>query len=1094
MTEAVRGQRHGCRLLVAGPGYGKTTRLESGDGGEPVVYRRAADLMAGIDPAALAPGGARTGRLAVDDLGLLDTPDRDRLATALRALPPGVRLSVAVHEPLARSTLAALPAPVTERTAADLALPADAVTVVLRDEYGVADTDLARHVTELTAGWPALVTFAGEALAGSAIGRRDLLGALTAPGTPAAAWLDERVLGPLPDAVAELLDRLAGLEPITLGLGAHLAAAGELGRPDRVLPGLRWLIHTGLVAPARWPDGDAADPAYRVVPVLASRLDRLRRLHGDAPAGAARDRVAAAWYREHGHPLAAAHALRRAGDLAGCVRLIEAAGADMVAADAPAAARLLGVVPERSDRLTLLLGDAQRIGGDAAAATATFAPLLERAARTGDWPAGLVWRAAMVHYMRSDYRSALAVCDRHTPPDGPPGVDDALALACRASTLAMLGDPTAAQAAAQALTVAESAAHPPRPTDPASRPLGPADPGARPLGPADPGARPLGPVDPGARTPAAEARTGGDRALAAAHLAVALTEAGGRRDRHLADARAAAERAGDLALLARVLLNQTVGLAREARYAAALDVAARAVRAAERGGPPGMRVVTLVNEGHALTMVGRFEEAALRFDRAVQLSRRAALNRTAMGLAGSAELHRLRGRHEQSRALFEEAVDLARADDDRQVLVSALAKLTRVALAGRGPDLEAARAAADEAERAAGPRLAPVAMVARGYVALAEGDRDAAARRAASAVAAARATRRVDCLAEALELAGAASTDAAVAAEAFEEAEAIWRRGGAEVAADLVLVRLGELAGAGAEQRAAGRAAGRRLQARGVPAVGVPAPDGVDDGVRIRVLGRFEVLVGGEPVPLAAWRSRQARSLLKILVARRGRPVPRGELSETLWPDDDARRTAHRLSVLLSAVRAALDPAHAWPVDRYVRADAIGIRLDRDHVLVDAEDLIRDSELAARLLREGRTGRAREILAEIEGRYAGDAFDDEPYADWAHGLRDEVRAAGLRALRQLATLSVDAGDLDQAVSLLTRLLGADPYDESVHRLLVTALVRGGRHGEARRAFDRWSAAMRAIDVPAPAADVLRHPVSTPAGRRSPVRSTSPFRG
>jgi hypothetical protein len=50
----------------------------------------------------------------------------------------------------------------------------------------------------------------------------------------------------------------------------------------------------------------------------------------------------------------------------------------------------------------------------------------------------------------------------------------------------------------------------------------------------------------------------------------------------------------------------------------------------------------------------------------------------------------------------------------------------------------------------------------------------------------------------------------------------------------------------------------------------------------IRVLDRFAVHVDGKVVPTSNWRSRKARDLLRILVARRGRPVPRGELCELL--------------------------------------------------------------------------------------------------------------------------------------------------------------------------------------------------------------------
>ena len=75
------------------------------------------------------------------------------------------------------------------------------------------------------------------------------------------------------------------------------------------------------------------------------------------------------------------------------------------------------------------------------------------------------------------------------------------------------------------------------------------------------------------------------------------------------------------------------------------------------------------------------------------------------------------------------------------------------------------------------------------------------------------------------------------------------------------------------------------------------------------MLGGFEVRVGGEPVPLPAWRSRQARTLVKVLASRRGRPVTRDSLCELIWPDDDPAKTGHRLSVLLATVRGVLDPA-----------------------------------------------------------------------------------------------------------------------------------------------------------------------------------------
>ena len=311
--------------------------------------------------------------------------------------------------------------------------------------------------------------------------------------------------------------------------------------------------------------------------------------------------------------------------------------------------------------------------------------------------------------------------------------------------------------------------------------------------------------------------------------------------------------------------------------------------------------------------------------------------------------------------------------------------------------------------------------------------------------------------------------------EALREAAAIWHRAGAAPAADRVLVLLGRVPGADGAERLAGRAATARLLALGVQVSGgshlLPAETALGT-VRVLVLGRFDVLVGGQPVPLPAWRSRQARTLLKILVARRGRVVARTELCELLWPDDDPQRTGHRLSVLLSAVRTVLDPTRRLPVDHYLRADSTGVSLDRSRVTVDAEELLRDSAHGLALARAGDTDRAVAVLADVDRAYTGDAFDDEPYQDWADGLREQTRAGWLTALRELAQLSRSARELDQAAGSLVRLLAADPYDESAHRALVNVLSRAGRHGEASRAFDRWAAAMRSLDAPVPDRGVL----------------------
>jgi DNA-binding SARP family transcriptional activator len=691
--------------------------------------------------------------------------------------------------------------------------------------------------------------------------------------------------------------------------------------------------------------------------------------------------------------------LVRAGRLEEAAKLVAEQG-DAILARGGAAdlARMVHDRPELAGApaARLRYGDALRRSGDPVTASRVLAPLLAEAERDGAWSAALCWRAAMVHYMRGEYAAALDVVDRAIGGAGAgrEDADDVLLRCVRSSTLCMLGGHD--QATAEAETALSQAL-----------------------------------------------ALGDDGVLATALVTAAISANGPAKDDLLAEALNAAERAGDVAIQARVLLNQSHAQLLAAQYRDAHQCAASAVHAAEHGSPPGMLVMALQNAGESLTRLGRLDEAAFCFDRAVRICRRTGLRRAATGLWGLGEVYRHRGLRTHSRAALEDAIELARLSGEVQVMVPAMASLARQLAAGEEAERSRARWLAAEALAQAPPALRAEVEVAAGWVALADDDQSAAGDRARLAASYARECRNAAVLAEALELSARVAKDPIAASEALTEALAIWETAGATPAAERVRAELDRVSAA--------------------------------DRVRIRVLGGFDVQVSGEPVPLTAWRSRQARTLVKILVARRGRPAARAELCELLWPDDDPSRTGHRLSVLLSVVRGVLDPARNWPSDHCIRADRRGMLLDLDHVEVDVERLLTDAAAAAGLVRAGGGPRARVVLESVDALYVGDAFDDEPYEDWADGLREEARAAWVRSLRLLADLAVSDAEHRSAAALYVRLLAVDQYDEDAHRRLVEALVRAGRHGEARRAFDRWARAMRALDVDPPDPVVLRSP-------------------
>jgi DNA-binding SARP family transcriptional activator len=246
---------------------------------------------------------------------------------------------------------------------------------------------------------------------------------------------------------------------------------------------------------------------------------------------------------------------------------------------------------------------------------------------------------------------------------------------------------------------------------------------------------------------------------------------------------------------------------------------------------------------------------------------------------------------------------------------------------------------------------------------------------------------------------------------------------------------------------------------------GSPTPAEERAGVAVHCLGAFRVMREGGIVPLTAWQSKKARTLLKILVARRGRLTTRDFLMEALWPDESREVVSRRLSVALATLRAVLDPDKRHPPDRFVVGDRDAVRLDLANLPVDVEQFLAAAAGALASYGHHEAREARAELAQAESLYTGDFLDEDQYEDWATPLRDEARTTYVSVVRALAALADASGHLDDALRYHRRVLERDAWDEGAHLALVSLLERAGRHGEARRCYRVYVSRMDEIRVP-----------------------------
>lgn len=239
--------------------------------------------------------------------------------------------------------------------------------------------------------------------------------------------------------------------------------------------------------------------------------------------------------------------------------------------------------------------------------------------------------------------------------------------------------------------------------------------------------------------------------------------------------------------------------------------------------------------------------------------------------------------------------------------------------------------------------------------------------------------------------------------------------------------------------------------------------------VRVRTLGGFGIVRDGRPVRAAEWNSKKARDLLKLLICKRGRPVPREVLIGTLWPEEEPARCANRLSVALSTVRSMLDPEHRHDPDHFVSSDKHLVALV--NLPIDVEEFLAAAAHVA--------GRSHDIerLCAAEALYTGDFLEEDAYEDWAVSLREQARAAYFAVARNLVHVAADTGACDLAVRTCLRVLDRDPYDEETHLSLISVLAVAGHHGQARAGYSNYTRRMAELEI---------EPAPFPALRRSPA--------
>ncbi len=221
-----------------------------------------------------------------------------------------------------------------------------------------------------------------------------------------------------------------------------------------------------------------------------------------------------------------------------------------------------------------------------------------------------------------------------------------------------------------------------------------------------------------------------------------------------------------------------------------------------------------------------------------------------------------------------------------------------------------------------------------------------------------------------------------------------------------------------------------------------PSSDGT---LQVFTLGRFALATGGHGLAVEKWQRKQALSLLKYLVAHLGRAVHREALIEYLWPEVEESHGWERLKVTVCFLR------------RQLRAAGMGedvVATAGKAYVLRRETVWLDSEIFESLVAEGRARQRRQCWDEAlrcyeEARrlYRGDHMEEDIYDDTFAVQRERLLEICLEMLAGMADCHAACGRYAEAVQVCRNALVHDPCRESIHRGLLSHLVRLG-HADA----------------------------------------------
>ena len=205
--------------------------------------------------------------------------------------------------------------------------------------------------------------------------------------------------------------------------------------------------------------------------------------------------------------------------------------------------------------------------------------------------------------------------------------------------------------------------------------------------------------------------------------------------------------------------------------------------------------------------------------------------------------------------------------------------------------------------------------------------------------------------------------------------------------------------------------------------------------VKIKTLGRFEIIVDGNSVDADKKGMGKPIELLKILIAYGATDVKEEKISDALWPDTDGDQAKQNFKTTLHRLRKIFNNNDVLILKNRK------LSLDNSHCWVDTWLLLRLLSQVNGTISDAIEQRSCEQLSsKIINLYDAEFMDGET-SNWVLSMRENLRNKFIKQMLRLANQLEKSNQLDNAVDGYQKIIDVEPLTEDAYRGLMCCHIK-----------------------------------------------------